>query len=75
MELLSNVLETCKLNSPEANYKLSTSKYRKKKPQTKYKTKDIYIIIIIIFHSHTSDLSFRSEKRNYVYLQRIQLVF
>jgi hypothetical protein len=41
-------LFTCKLNSPEANYKASTSAEVKTQIQTKYKNRAIIIIIIII---------------------------
>jgi hypothetical protein len=41
-------LFTRKFNSPEANYKASTSREEKRHIQTKYKNKAIIIIIIII---------------------------
>jgi hypothetical protein len=52
MALVSNVLETCKLNSPEANYKVSTIQEEgktTKRIQTTYKNRAIYIVIIIQF--------------------------
>jgi hypothetical protein len=41
-------LFACKVNSPEANYKASTSREEKTHIQTKHKNKALLIIIIIL---------------------------